>query len=270
MMLLAATESIKWEKQRRQQKQALQEQEQEFQEALDLKRQVAQALDQEAELPVPTTQVQRPAYLDEGDKMFFKNLEPMPSTTETVAQPMVFADPGEHPQDSFEPVPEESPVLLSDAVDQQDESELPYNENHPAINEAIRQWKANNPQDTLKNQRSRLARGEISQLPWMQLIPQADNLPGNTVRSDFGIVFPSNAVKGDMFVRVDKLPNQLYKFNGLHWIEVDKNLTDSYTYDVAYLDHLIAAIGRGEYDLELLNDTEREQIATRLSSKTNT
>jgi hypothetical protein len=237
---------------------------------LDLKRQVAQALDQEVDLPAPTTQVQRPAYLDEGDKMFFKNLEPMPSTTETVAQPMTFADPGEHPQDSFEPVPEESPVLLSDAVDKQHESEPPYDEDHPAINEAIRQWKANNPQDTLKNQRSRLARGEISQLPWMQLIPQADNLPGNTVRSDFGIAFPSNAVKGDMFVRVDKLPNQLYKFNGLHWIEVDKNLTDSYTYDVAYLDHLIAAIGRGEYDLELLNDTEREQIATRLSSKTNT
>jgi hypothetical protein len=50
-------------------------------------------------------------------------------------------------------------------------------------------------------------------------------------------------------------------------MEVDKNLTDSYTYDTAYIDHLIDRIGRGEYDPDLLSETEREQVAERLQQQ---
>ena len=55
-----------------------------------------------------------------------------------------------------------------------------------------------------------------------------------------------------------------YKYNGTDWIPVDKNLTDVFAYNDTYIDYLIERISRGEYDPELLNDTEREQIESRL------
>ena len=60
------------------------------------------------------------------------------------------------------------------------------------------------------------------------------------------------------------MPNQVYKFNGTNWIQVDKHLSDSYTYDEAYIDYLIEKIAEGIYDAELLSDSEREQVAIRL------
>jgi len=45
---------------------------------------------------------------------------------------------------------------------------------------------------------------------------------------------------------------------------VEKTLNESYAYNDAYIDHLIAKIDSGEYDPDLLNDVEREQIALRL------
>jgi len=238
MMVLAATESLKWRREDR-----------EFAQALETKRAVAQALDQQQDLPVPTVIVEPPPepepppvpeYLTQGHKMFFRDLKPMVATPE--------------------PTPEPTP-----AVEEPQATVDLDNEEDPAVKDAIKKWKADNPDDTLKNQRNRLARGEIDQLPWMQ--PVADNETVDVPRSDFGTVFPTDARKGDLFVRVDKLPNQLYKFNGQTWIAVDKTLTDSYTYDTAYLDYLIEALAKGQYELELLNDTEREQIAKRLSEK---
>jgi hypothetical protein len=80
----------------------------------------------------------------------------------------------------------------------------------------------------------------------------------------FGTEFPTEAKKGDMFLRVDRLPSVLYKYNGTNWIEVDKTLTDNHAYDEAYIDHLIAKIDSGEYDPELLSDAERDSIEKRL------
>ena len=69
-----------------------------------------------------------------------------------------------------------------------------------------------------------------------------------------------------MFLRVDNLPSQLYKYNGAQWIKVNKNLSDGYIYDDAYIDHLIEKIGSGEYDPDLLSDIERERIAEKLKN----
>jgi hypothetical protein len=98
----------------------------------------------------------------------------------------------------------------------------------------------------------------------------ADNELPESINTGFGTAFPPNPVRGDTFVRVDRLPSMVYKYNGKDWMEVDKNLTDSYTYDIAYIDHLIERITSGEYDAELLSETEREQVAQRLQSNTNT
>jgi hypothetical protein len=60
----------------------------------------------------------------------------------------------------------------------------------------------------------------------------------------------------------------LYKFNGDIWIEVDKSLTDNYTYDTAYITHLIEKLSTGELDPDLLSESEKEQVTHQLQSKT--
>ena len=50
---------------------------------------------------------------------------------------------------------------------------------------------------------------------------------------------------------------------------LDKSVTDSYTYDIAYIDHVIAKIASGEYDQDLLDDNQRDQVAERLKLTNN-
>lgn len=78
--------------------------------------------------------------------------------------------------------------------------------------------------------------------------------------ASFGTQFPRFAKKGSIFVRVDLLPNRVFKFNGEKWIEINKDLTDSYLYDEEYIKYLVNKIDSGEYDVDLLSDNERMQI----------
>jgi len=80
------------------------------------------------------------------------------------------------------------------------------------------------------------------------------------VKAHFGTEFPADPEKGEMFLRIDKLPNKLYKYNGTSWIEVDKSLTDSYLYNDEYLKYLVDKIENGQLDIEDLSDSERGQI----------
>ena len=76
----------------------------------------------------------------------------------------------------------------------------------------------------------------------------------------FGTMFPPQAIKGDIFVRVDQMPNRVYKFEGNNWIELQKEISDTYLYDEEYIKHLVSKIQTGEYDVDLLSDSERQQI----------
>ena len=143
-----------------------------------------------------------------------------------------------------------------------DQEEEPAN-----VKAAVKAWKTANPDRTLKEERRKLYRGEIDELPWMKLV--SDNDQPRESNSSFGIRFPDSPSKGDTFVRVDQLPSKVYKFNGNEWIIIDKNSTDNYTYDTAYIDHLIDKIATGEYDPDLLSDIEREQVAERLKQTNN-
>jgi len=133
--------------------------------------------------------------------------------------------------------------------------------------QAMREWKEAHPDTTIKEQRRLLDRGMIDDLPWRFGL-EADNAPKAGRMRGFGITFPLDAVKGDQFLRVDSLPSVLYKFNGSKWITVDKNISDQYAFDHAYIDHLITKLESGEYDPDLLNDVEREQISIRLKQQT--
>ena len=122
--------------------------------------------------------------------------------------------------------------------------------------EAMRAWKAANPDDTVKHQRRLFNIGVIDKLPWEDKIVHEET---------FGDEFPEDPLRGDTHVLTAHFPNQLYKFNGERWILVDKSNNNNYTYDEAYIDHLITKIESGEYDPELLSDNERDQIADRLN-----
>jgi hypothetical protein len=95
-----------------------------------------------------------------------------------------------------------------------------------------------------------------------ELSIQADNEVSNSnaAQCGFGEAFPPSPAKGDMFIRTDYLPERLFKWNSVKWIEIDKNSTDSYTYNQAYIQHLIQKLEAGEYEVEDLNDAEQSQV----------
>jgi hypothetical protein len=178
------------------------------------------------------------------------------------------------------PAPVEEEIIVEEPTDIE-----PYGtdmEKH-----VMRMWKSQNPDKTYKQYLDDFRNGVITELPWKhidhveglglsdrdllnlkELHLQADNEPTAGEVQGFGIEFPKTSKKGDMFLRVDNLPSQLYKYNGVQWIKVNKNLSDSYIYDDAYIDHLIEKIGSGEYDPDLLSDIERERIAEKLKTST--
>lgn len=215
-----------------------------LQKDLDVKRSVAQAPDQQQDLPVAADQIKvidaahspdTHPYLRQGfaypENWMFG--APMVAKTEPTVQDPALQD-DEDPEDS------------------------------PEIKAAKTAWKEQNPHDTLKHQRQLLAQGKISQLPWLKLV--ADAYQPRLTQNGFGSRFPASANKGDTFVRVDVMPSAVYKYNGSDWIVIDKNSTDSYTYDDAYIDHLIQRIAAGQYDPDLLSEGEREQVQQRLEN----
>ena len=137
-------------------------------------------------------------------------------------------------------------ILAEDDEDDRDSLE---------IKAAKKRWKDLNPNETLKNQRQLFERGAIKELPWMKYIEP---------RISFGRILPDAASKGDQFVLTDSQPTRLFKYNGTIWIEIDKATTDQYTYNQSYIDYLIAAISAGEYDADLLTESEQFQIKQQL------
>ena len=164
------------------------------------------------------------AYLDKPF-VHFENLTPMPAPSEST-----------HNEDAHE---------YTDGADK----------------EAMRRWKEDHPTKTLKEQRRLFEAGRIDYLPWEDYILTQEDKDSDIA---FGTEWPAQAAKGNMFIRTNSLPTKLFKFNGIKWIEVDKSLTDRYTYNDSYIDHLIEKISSGNYDPELLSDSERLQLESRL------
>jgi hypothetical protein len=247
MMVLAATESIKWRR----------ETPAEPAYPRDDGPLTDQQLDQiqasaEADLPVGKTVAKQELFPESEKSMLeqhpyvnngfahFENLEPMPAPMPAKVEPEA--------------------IVVDQENEPEDDHELPH------IKEAIKKWKSLNPNDTIKNQRHMLARDEISELPWMALV---EPLPEYQPVHNFGSVLPKTGNKGDTYVRTDQIPNKLFKHNGHAWIEIDKTASDSYTYNDAYIDYLIDKIACGEYDRDWLSDSEIEQIAMRFQQKEN-
>jgi len=91
-----------------------------------------------------------------------------------------------------------------------------------------------------------------------------DDTPAN---ADFGVAFPNDPGKGDLYLRVDFYPSRLYKWNGVKWIQIQKDSTDSVLYNEDYIEHVIDKISSGEYAIEDLSDAERDQVETVLNQR---
>jgi len=87
------------------------------------------------------------------------------------------------------------------------------------------------------------------------------------IKTAFGSEFPKVSNKGDVFVRVDVLPNRVFKFDGIKWIEVNKEISTSYLFDKEYIEYLVKKIEQGEYDVDLLSEQEKIQIEKYLSNQ---
>jgi len=101
----------------------------------------------------------------------------------------------------------------------------------------------------------------------------ADNQPERPAtevpNASFGIEFPKNQQKGDMFLRVDYLPSRLFKWNGVKWLEIDKDQRDQFAYNQEYIKLLISKLQSGEYSIDDLNDVEKAEVAEYLNQHPN-
>jgi hypothetical protein len=267
MMVLAATESIRWE---RQGKRGIDfEEDSEVSAWFDRVRERArfwdkqklkeddQTIDQHTHIPVETYYAPSvpPMSVIDQKELAQDPMIKVINGMEDLSRRLKTQEPKE------ESVSPNAPGL--DATDERPGDYLIHKEK-----EAMRQWKEDNPGGTIKHQRDLLEHGKIDQLPWEDLKLQPDNVaPRTGTMLGFGIAFPTSVNKGDTFLRVDRIPSALYKFNGNRWIEVDKSLSDQYAYDTAYIDHLISKIESGEYDPDLLSSAEQDQIEHRLKNK---
>lgn len=143
---------------------------------------------------------------------------------------------------------DEEPVVLAEEDDDEDS---------PELRSAKAQWKADHPDDSLKRQRRLLDAGVIDRLPWIDYLHRQP-------KTGFGAELPKTGIKGDTYVLTNTASQRLYKHNGDQWISIDP---DHYTYDTAYIDHLIGEIEQGRYDPDMLSDNERDQIEQRLQTK---
>ena len=79
--------------------------------------------------------------------------------------------------------------------------------------------------------------------------------------------FTSNASNGDLLLKTDVVPTELFRYNGFAWDKIDKNLLNNSAYTREYIQVLIDKVGAGEYNPELLNGHEKQHIQQMLTDE---
>ncbi len=240
MMLLAATESLTWARRQRE-------------EAKNEPVAIHSADQTSTESAIPA-----------DDRL----LEPLSVAPESLDNPSatpagsVAAGSVDEPPSVIVLAPDRDPFVVDPYVPGTDFEQEEHVEDtaNPVVKQAKDLWKQDNPSRTLKEQRRLLAEGVIDHLPWEDYLDDPRIERAMTVST----IAPDGAIKGDMWADISRTPTHIMKFNGVRWIEVDKNLSDQYAYDDAYIDYLVNKISSGEYDPDLLTDSERSQIEDKL------
>ena len=257
VLILAAQQSIKWAREDKQDQAATsidpEEEDKDFSGSVEIEPTYMPddgALTDDQVEQIKTTVAEKYPYLNQPF-VHFKDLKPMVATP---PEPEVVPEP--ESKVVTEAVPE-TPTRVITAEESAQLETVAWPEEPASAPATAKRYKAPiTPVPETRNVRKE-----------MQLA--ADNVEGTQARSDFGLKFPDSSNKGDMFLRVDYLPNKLFKFNGIKWIEVDKSKTDSYTYDEQYILFLIEKLKTGEYDIDQLSASEQELVADKLNQLNN-
>lgn len=69
-------------------------------------------------------------------------------------------------------------------------------------------------------------------------------------------------------MRVDTLPNKLFRWTGTNWMQLDKQLTDTYLND-EYVEHLTDQVQRGYTDVDDLTVQEQEEVENAIQRRSN-
>jgi hypothetical protein len=195
----------------------------------------------------PAEEIKQESKLQESEPLLEKE-EPVVVANTTDSEISVSAD---IPIGMLEPDPIQKPEIVTEGVTKEiDPSEKPYKE----INE-----------DYVSYEGKQVRKEALKSLHPELFLTKADT--SDPVTTDFGVVFPPQAKKGQIFVRVDILPNRVYKFDGSRWIEIKKDQSDSYLHNQKYIQYLVEKIEKGEYDVDLLSETEKEEIAQYLGNQ---
>ena len=67
-------------------------------------------------------------------------------------------------------------------------------------------------------------------------------------------------------MRVDSLPNKLYKYSGTGWIVLDKETTDTYLNE-DYVQHLTDQVTQGHVDSADLTEQEQVEVENELRKR---
>lgn len=86
------------------------------------------------------------------------------------------------------------------------------------------------------------------------------------IKVTFGTANFTKGEMGDIFVRTESIPHRVFKYNGEKWIEVDKKTSSVYLSNSEYLQYLVDKISTGEYDPELLTESEQESITNHIKT----
>ena len=170
----------------------------------------------------------------------------------------------DEPNDELEPS-EEEPVQQSETVEVEVNTSKPNDEPEPSEAEPAENVEIQTEGVTLHEIQEGYYDIEGKSMSKAALLGMRPELfsakpESEQVSTNFGTEFPRFAKKSDIFVRIDVLPNKVFKFDGYKWIEINKESSDSYLYDEEYLRHLVSRIESGEYDIELLSENEKVLI----------
>jgi hypothetical protein len=70
-------------------------------------------------------------------------------------------------------------------------------------------------------------------------------------------------------VRVDFLPNKIYRFTGERWIEIPKTYTQTYLDNNEYIAYLAKELAQKRMDIEDLSAEEQDEVTEYLSNRSN-
>ena len=88
----------------------------------------------------------------------------------------------------------------------------------------------------------------------------------NTQKVNFGTTFPEYSAISDIFVRIDSMPHRVYKFNGVKWIDIGRDNSDTYLSNTNYVQHLVEKISTGEIDPDILTEVEMDAIQSHINN----